>query len=140
MAGIKNEVSNNLFFIDEQSTTVCYPVGHNITLYNIEEKTQRYIPGIEGSEAITALALTKSKRYLAVAERTERTPVCCIYDLHHPLLKRKKVIASTEIKKENKEFISINFSAKNEKYLITMTNSPSQNVFIWQWDKAKLIS
>ena len=119
---------------------MCYPVGHNITLYNIEEKTQRYIPGIEGSEAITALALTKSKRYLAVAERTERTPVCCIYDLHHPLLKRKKVIASTEIKKENKEFISINFSAKNEKYLITLTNSPSQNVFIWQWDKAKLIS
>jgi len=52
-----------------------------------------------------------------------------IYDL--TTLKRKKVIASTELKKENKEFISIAFSAKNEKLLVTLTNIPQQNVYIW---------
>ena len=59
MAGVKCEVANNLHYLDDN--TVCYPVGHNIALYNLEEKTQRYISGIEGSEAITALAVTKNK-------------------------------------------------------------------------------
>lgn len=120
MAGVKNDVNNNLYFIDEQ--TVCYPVGHNIVLYNIEEKTQRYISGIEGSEAITAMAVTRSKKYLAVAERTERSPIILVYDLQ--TLKRKKVIASTDFRRECKEFINLNFSAKNERMLISITNIP----------------
>jgi hypothetical protein len=118
MAGFKCDVNNSLHFIDDQ--TICYPVGHNIVLYNTEEKSQRYISGIEGSDAITAMAVTRSKQYLAVAERTERSPVCIIYDLQ--TLKRKKVIASSEFNKEIKEFISIAFSAKNEKQLVTLTN------------------
>lgn len=122
MAGVKCDVNNNLHYIDDQ--TVCYPVGHNIALYNIEEKTQRYIAGVEGSEAITAMAITRSKKYLAVAERTERTPICSVYDLTHPQLKRKKFIASSELKKENKEYISIAFCPKNEKLLVTLTGTP----------------
>jgi len=136
MAGVKCEVNNNLHFIDDQ--TVCYPVGHNIALYNIEEKTQRYISGIEGSEAITAMAVTRSKKVLAVCERTERTPICVIYDL--TTLKRKKVIASSELKKEAKEFICCAFSPKNEKMLVTLTNIPSQYFHIWQWDKMRMVS
>jgi hypothetical protein len=95
IAGHKYNVNNNLFFLDDQ--TICYPAGHNIVLYNTEEKTQRYISGIEGTEGVTALAITRSKRYLAVAEKTEKTPICVIYDLH--TLKRRKVIASNEINK-----------------------------------------
>ena len=135
-AGVKSDVNSNLHFIDDQ--TVCYSVGHNVVLYNIEEKTQKYIPGTEGSEAITALAVTRSKKFLAIAEKTERTPICIIYDLQ--TLKRKKVIASTELKKENKEFISIAFSAKNEKQIVTLTGIPQQNVYIWQWDKSKCVT
>ena len=44
-----------------------------------EEKVQRYIPGIEGTQGITALALSKSKDWLAVAEKHERTPIVTIY-------------------------------------------------------------
>ena len=123
MAGVKSEVANNLHYIDDN--TVCYPVGHNIALYNCEDKTQRYISGIEGSEAITALAVTKSKKYLAVAERTEKTPICIVYDISRSVPKRMKVIASSEIRRENKEYISIAFSPKNEKMLVTLTNNPN---------------
>lgn len=86
------------------------------------------------------MAITRSKRWLAVAERTERTPICSIYDLHHPQLKRKKFIASSELKKENKEYISIAFCPKNEKLLVTLTNVPHQNVYVWQWDKPKCVT
>lgn len=121
MAGIKADVSNNLHFISE--TEICYVVGHNIVFYNTEEKTQRYISGTDGSEAITAIAVSHNKAFLAVAERTERAPLCMIYDTK--TLKRKKVIVSTtELKKENKEYISVAFSPKNDKLIATLTNIP----------------
>jgi hypothetical protein len=131
MAGVKSDVNNNLHFIGETGEFVCYPVGHNIAIYESETKSQKYISGIEGSLAITAMAVTKSKKFLAVAERTDRTPVVSIYDLKHPQFKRKKFISSNELKKENKEFISIAFCPKNEKLLVTLTNIPQQNVYIW---------
>jgi hypothetical protein len=65
--------------MDELS--VVYPVGHNVCIYNIEEKTQRFIPGLDGSERITGLAVSRTKRFLAIAESTEKTPVCTVYDL-----------------------------------------------------------
>jgi len=37
MAGFKCDVNNSLHYIDDQ--TICYPVGHNIVLYNTEEKS-----------------------------------------------------------------------------------------------------
>jgi hypothetical protein len=46
-----------------------------------------------------------------------------IYDAK--TLKRKKVIVSTtELKKENKEYISVAFSPKNDKLIATLTNIP----------------
>ena len=56
MFGLKSDVRNNLHFLD--NSTVCYPVGHNVVFYNLEDKSQYFLPGIEGSEGITALALS----------------------------------------------------------------------------------
>jgi hypothetical protein len=42
--GVKGDVKNNLFYIDDQR--VLYPAGHNVILYNMDEKTQIYIPGM----------------------------------------------------------------------------------------------
>jgi|APGre2960657423_1045063.scaffolds.fasta_scaffold304981_1 hypothetical protein len=120
ISGLKSTVNNNIIFIDDQ--TVCYPVGHNVVLYNLEEKTQRYISGIEGSDGITALAVTRNKKYLAVAEKTSKYPICTIYDLTTPNLRRKKFITSNDIK--SKEFISIAFSPNNQGLLVTLTSDP----------------
>jgi hypothetical protein len=35
-----------------------YPCGHNIVIHNIDTKEQKYIPGIEGSLGIKAMALS----------------------------------------------------------------------------------
>ena len=64
--GLKGDVNNNCPFVDDN--TVIYPCGHNVILYSMSEKIQRYIPGIEGSQGITALAISPSKKFLAVCE------------------------------------------------------------------------
>ena len=46
-------MKNNLFYLDDQR--VLYPAGHNVIIYNIDEKNQIYIPGIH-------YILTKSGR------------------------------------------------------------------------------
>lgn len=106
-----------------------YPAGHNIIIYNIDEKQQQTISGrsllligvgIEGSEGITALTVSPGKKYLAVCERSSVRAVCSIYDLSN--LRRKRVLSSEE-HKQSAEFISCNFSPTNEKsQLVTLVS------------------
>jgi hypothetical protein len=116
---LTEKIRDSIFFKDD--TTIVYPVGHNVCVYNIEERTQKLIPGLEGSSKITALAVSHSKRYLAIAESTEATPILSVYDLQ--TLKRRKLIASTEIK--NQSYVSLSFSASsnNEKMLVALTDN-----------------
>lgn len=127
-------MKDNIHFLNDNE--VIYVAGHNVVFYNIEDKTQRYIQGIEGTEGITALALTKSKKYLAVAEKHEKSPICTIYNTQ--TLKRYKIICSLEISKQ-KEFISMAFCPKNEKLLATLSNEPQQEVHLWQIDRQKCV-
>lgn len=110
-----------------------YPCGHNIVIYNIDDKSQKYIQGIEGSEGISAIALSYSKKFLAVAEKAERA-ICCVYDVQ--TLKRRKILTSTDY--NSKEFVSVNFAPTAEKtLLVTLTAEPDIKVILWTWDKAK---
>lgn len=99
MFGFNSDVNKNLHFLDEN--TVIYPCGHNVIIYRIDDRSQRFIPGIEGSEGITALALTKDKNTLAVCERAGKA-ICSIYNVGRLLevikedVKTKKI---TPIKK-----------------------------------------
>ena len=77
--GVKGYIKNNVHFLDDHRVT--YPAGHNIIIYCFDDKSQTYIPGIEGSDGITALTVSPSKRFLAVCEKAERA-LCVIYDLH----------------------------------------------------------
>jgi hypothetical protein len=130
MWGLKSDVKQNIFYLDDQ--TVVYPCGHNVVIFNMDDKSQKYISGIEGSEGITAMALTPSKKFLAVCERAERA-ICCVYDMS--TLKRKKILTSTDC--SSKEFLSVNFAPTNEKsMLVTLTSEP-YHVILWTWDKAK---
>ena len=79
MFGLNSSVKNGIHFLDDQR--ILYPCGHNIVIYSLEDKSQIFIPGIEGSEGISAIALSKSKRFLAVCEKSERA-FCIIYDIH----------------------------------------------------------
>lgn len=70
------DIRQNVHFIDDNK--ILYPVGHNICILTLDSSTQQLIPGIEGTEGITAIALSKEKKFLAVAEKSERA-LCTVY-------------------------------------------------------------
>ena len=91
--GIKADVKDNICYLDEQ--TVLYPAGHNVVIFNTEQKTQKFIPGTDNTEGITAMAVSPNHKYVAVAERAkegEKAQVT-VFDLH--TLKRRKVPPAT---------------------------------------------
>lgn len=125
-------MQGNLFFYDDQR--VIYPAGHNVVIYNVDEKTQSYIPGknlknlmkfvqigIDGSEGITAMTVSPSRKHLAVCERAERA-ICVIYDIsglaQNPPIppKRKKILSSSDY--SAKEFICVAFAPTAEKSML----------------------
>lgn len=136
MSGIKSDVKESVLYLDDSE--VIYPCGHNVVFYNIVERGQRYISGIEGTQAITALALSKSRKWLAVAEKHEKAPIISIYDT--TTLKRRKYLVAVSQQELSKleEIISMAFSPTQEKFLITLTNEPGQQVILWMWDKGKV--
>lgn len=90
MFGLRGDVHNNIHFIDDG--TILYPCGHNIVIYRITDRSQQYIPGIQGSEGITAIALSHNKKVLAVCEKASKA-VCSLYNIASFLAipKEKKV-------------------------------------------------
>lgn len=84
--GVRSDVSDNLCFLDEQH--VVYPAGANIVILNIDQKTQRFIPAGEGGGKFTAMAVSPNRRFIAIAEKSDR-PSVNIYDLQ--TLKKRKV-------------------------------------------------
>jgi len=72
-----------LHLIEEHK--LLYTAGHNVVVYSTDEKNQYFLAGQEGTEKITAIAVSASKRYLAVCERTTKVEgggLCTIYDIN----------------------------------------------------------
>ena len=148
--GLKGDVKNNVIFLDDN--VVCYPCGHNVVVYYMTSKMQRFIPGIEGSQGITALALSASRKFLAVCEKGANA-ICTVYNIGKFLelsvekkaqsifdvpLKKRKILCSSE--DPAKEFVSADFCSKNEKLLVTVSGKAEARVIIWNWDKQRCLS
>ena len=41
---------------------------------------------------------------------------------------------------ESQEFVASAFSPKEERMIVTLTGSPDWQVFLWNWDREKLIA
>jgi len=157
MFGFKEDVKGNLFFLDHD--VVVYPCGHNIVLYRIDDRSQRFIPGLEGSEGITAMALSSSRKYLAVCEKGPK-PICTVYNVgrileslktenrskkpssvtyDHQAIKSRRVLVSGDLKADT--FVAVDFCANEEKkQLVTLSSASDCKVSIWNWDKQKCLS
>ena len=96
--------------IDEHK--LLYVAGHNVVVYSTDEKNQYFLEGSENVEAITAIAVSPSKRFLAICERAEKAR-CVIYDIHTQKLKQTLPDMDIECTDyESKEFLSACFPAK----------------------------
>jgi len=99
--GFNSEVKNNLIFLDDN--TVIYPCGQNVVIYRIDDKSQRFIPAIQGAEGITCLAISKDRKTLAVCERAPKA-LCVIYNVGKML---EQIIEEVKMKKVTSIFTKI---------------------------------
>lgn len=87
--------------------------------------------GIDGSEGITALAVSPLRKHIAICERAERA-ICVIYDIsglaQNPPVppKRKKILSSQDY--QAKDFISVCFAPTAEKSLLATLVSLSEGL------------
>lgn len=130
--GLKADVADNICYLDEQ--TIIYPSGSNCILFNIDQKSQRFIPGTDKSAGMTSMAVSPNRRYVAIAEKGEKATVT-IYDLN--TLRKKKVLSSTEV--QSNEFVSLAFSP-DSKYLVSQGGRPDWTLLYWTWEKAKVMA
>ena len=77
--GFNEGVKDNVWFVDEN--LIVYPVGQNVVLYNCETGLQRFMQGTEVGEGIRALTLSPSKRFVAVAEKTDQG-IVSVFDIN----------------------------------------------------------
>eukprot|EP00240_Pyramimonas_obovata_P000064 CAMPEP_0118921440 /NCGR_PEP_ID=MMETSP1169-20130426/720_1 /TAXON_ID=36882 /ORGANISM="Pyramimonas obovata, Strain CCMP722" /LENGTH=1196 /DNA_ID=CAMNT_0006862159 /DNA_START=210 /DNA_END=3800 /DNA_ORIENTATION=+ len=130
--GLKGDVKDNVHYIDE--STVIYPAGNNVVVYNTEQKKQKFIPATIDAEGITCLALSPNHKYLAIAEKSEKA-IITIFDLL--TLKRRKLLVSPEC--GSREYVSMAFSPDG-KTLAAQAGAPEWNLLLWIWEKAKVAS
>ncbi|TMW62220.1 hypothetical protein Poli38472_009713 [Pythium oligandrum] len=130
--GLKADVSNNVAYVDEQ--TVTYPAGHNLIVYSLDEKRQKFISGTENTLGITAMAIATNRRFVAVAERSDRGLVS-IYDLK--TLKKRKVLSNAET--QGQVYVTMEFSADGQ-LLLTQGGAPDWILTCWNWSKGKAVA
>ena len=131
--GVNAEVSGGLSFMDEG--VLVYPAGHCIVVLNIPTQIQKIIPLGEESEAVTAMTVSNSKRYVAVAEQMSQKASISVFDLH--TLKRRKHFKTNEV--QSKRYESLCFSADN-KLLLSLSGAPDYSLVAWQWEKSKAMA
>ena len=135
MNGVQPKCNPSILEINEEGD-IAFVSGHNIVIQNAGHRgDQRFIQGVDGCEAITAMALHPNKKFLAVAERATQA-ICIIYDI--TTLKRKKICTTGDC--VSKSFTSLAFAnsdQKSEQFLVTLTGEPDYRAIIWLWEKQK---
>ncbi|KAI9190026.1 Cilia- and flagella-associated protein 57 [Blastocladiella emersonii ATCC 22665] len=128
--GLVGSVPNALHYLDDQH--ILYPAGSSIIVYNVEQKSQRFISLSEGG---SVTALTSSSRLIAVAEKGEKKAVVTIFDAH--TLKKKKLLRDDDAAQNCKEIVSVALSNDN-KFLLTQSAEPDWHLQLWNWEKGKV--
>lgn len=130
--GLRSGVAASISYQDEQ--TVVYPCGSNLVLYNVDQKAQRFINGLEKSQGMTAMTISPNRRFVALAEKSEKA-VVVVYDLQS--LKKKKSLMCAE--SSSLEFVSVAFSP-DSKYLVAQGGAPDWTLVYWSWEKCKQLA
>ncbi|XP_037535006.1 cilia- and flagella-associated protein 57 [Nematolebias whitei] len=134
MFGLRTGAANSLCFLDEQ--TVVYPGGSSCVCHNFVHRRQRFISASEKSQDIRALALSPSRRYLAVSERAEKASIT-VFDLHHEQGRKRKPLTAGDMLVQ--EFLCMAFSP-DSKYLIGQTGGPEWMLIFWYWEKNRVLA
>ena len=133
--GLQVDVTPSILYLDEGS--VVHPVGHNVAVFNIENRRQRLISGMpwDGSSPrkITAMAMPPRRNAIAIAEKGERA-VIYIYDTQ--FLRKKKTLSTSEVL--SNEYVSLAYA--DNKTILSQGGAPDWTLVLWSVDKGKSCS
>lgn len=130
--GIAGNVTDNISFIEDD--TLVYVAGQNVVIHSKTERKQRFIYGAEKSDGLTAFTAGAGKRFIAVAEKGDKTPQISVFDMR-TFRKRKTLVPDPG----SKEFVSMQFSEDNQ-LLLTLTGAPDYQLCCWNWSKARIVA
>lgn len=101
--------------------------------HNLETRLQEFITGTETSTGITAVAVSGSRRYVALAE-AGAAGVVGVYNLRR--LYRTKTLDCEEV--ASNEFVSLSFSP-NDALLVGLSGKPDWQVVVWRLDTGAVV-
>jgi hypothetical protein len=87
--GVKSDVKQNFWFKEEQNYV--YAAGDSVISYFTDQKIQQFMQSSEKMNGITAMCCSPNRRYLAVAERSDRG-IISVYDMVS--LRKKRTLPS----------------------------------------------
>lgn len=130
--GVRSDIRDSLHFWDEKR--VIYPAGHNVVLYDIEERTQRFYSPSEDSLAITAVATSPKRAYMAFAEtQLNRGALINIYDRSQ---RKRRCLVSSSPSAQSVKHIAFS-SDKDERQLLVLYGAPLPSLAHWPWTASK---
>jgi len=81
--GMNGSMKKSLFFLDDHR--VIYPAGHNVVVYNVEDKSQAYFHGKDNFLGISAISLSPLRKYLAIGQmgnpNKDTKPAILVYEV-----------------------------------------------------------
>jgi cilia- and flagella-associated protein 57 len=94
---VKGNVSNNVVYVEQ--TSVVYPAGNFLVKYNIATRVQEAFPCSEKGAGVTALAVSPSRRFVAVAELSTSAQDGCIVSVYNAktMSKRRTMVTGASV-------------------------------------------
>ena len=136
--GLGESVVSNIHYIDE--TTVVFPCGAYVVVYDTERRTQRFLYSApeDAQGGITAMAVYTGPRgkFVAVAERGAAKTRCIVtvYDVQSG--RRKRQPFSVDIK--SRDFVSLRFSPDGQT-ILAQGGAPDWVLVNYNWSKLRVI-
>ncbi|GET89871.1 hypothetical protein, conserved [Leishmania tarentolae] len=127
--GTKHDGNNCLHWLDDGS--LVYPVGKTVVLQQPKSYTQRFLEAAYQSTAITAIAMSANKKYMAIAESGAHPQVQIIDTVTR---KCRKVLSVADL--DSDRYVALSFSSDG-RHLVTQGGAPGWNLHYWNWERSQ---
>ncbi|NXJ07760.1 CFA57 protein, partial [Odontophorus gujanensis] len=133
--GCRPGVSGGVCFLEER--VVLHAAGAACAQFHTEQRWHKFIPGRENSRGVRALAVSRSRRYLAVSETAAEEPALTVYELTEGPPRRRRTLTAAEL--PEREAVSLAFSPDG-RHLAAATGPPEVHLALWLWEKRRLLA
>ncbi|XP_061201080.1 cilia- and flagella-associated protein 57 isoform X2 [Neopsephotus bourkii] len=133
--GCRPGVAGGVCFLEDQ--VVLHAVGAGCVQLHLKQKWHKFIPGIEKTRGMQAMAISPDRRYLAAAETVADQPVLTVYDLSSVPVPRRRTLSAAEL--PERIAVSLAFSPDCQ-YLAAATAPPGVHLTFWLWKKQRLMA